>query len=117
VPQLTELVTYRGGAHSTSDDPSRYRPKDEWAAFPLGDPLLRLKNHLIQRGMWSEDQHLVLAAEMQQYVLDCWKEAISHGTMTEGPFLHVHEMFEDVFEHMPPHLQRQQAQLLELEGL
>ena len=34
-PTLIELVTYRGGAHSTSDDPSRYRPKDEWAAFPL----------------------------------------------------------------------------------
>ncbi|HMB60914.1 MAG TPA: thiamine pyrophosphate-dependent enzyme, partial [Xanthomonadales bacterium] len=45
-PCLIELVTYRGGAHSTSDDPTRYRPKDEWAAFPLGDPLDRLKHHL-----------------------------------------------------------------------
>ncbi len=37
--------------------------------------------------------------------------------MTEGPFLRVQDMFEDVFEHMPQHLQRQQAQLLELEGV
>ena len=46
-PTLIELVTYRGGAHSTSDDPTRYRPKDEWEAFPLGDPVERLKQHLI----------------------------------------------------------------------
>lgn len=116
-PTLIELVTYRGGAHSTSDDPSRYRPKDEWAAFPLGDPMQRLKNHLISLGMWSEERHAGLEEEMKQYVLDCWKEATTYGTMTEGPFLKVHEMFEDVFEEMPPHLKRQQAELLALEGL
>lgn len=116
-PTLVELVTYRGGAHSTSDDPSRYRPKDEWAAFPLGDPMARLKNHLIKLGMWSEEQHAALEAEMKQYVLDCWKQACSFGTMTEGPFLDLHEMFEDVFEEMPAHLRRQQAEMLALEGL
>jgi 2-oxoisovalerate dehydrogenase E1 component alpha subunit len=116
-PTLIELVTYRGGAHSTSDDPSRYRPKNEWAAFPLGDPMNRLKGHLVQRGVWSDAQHAALEKEMKQHVLEAWKEACSYGTMTEGPFLDVHEMFEDVFEEMPPHLQRQQAELLALEGL
>ncbi len=116
-PTLIELVTYRGGAHSTSDDPSRYRPKDEWAAFPLGDPMMRLKNHMIHLRMWSEEQHATLQEEMKQYVMDCWKQAIAYGTMTEGPFLDVHEMFEDVFEEMPQHLKRQQAELLALEGL
>jgi len=115
-PTLIELVTYRGGAHSTSDDPTRYRPKDEWAAFPLGDPMKRLKNHMIKLGMWSEEQHEALEAEMKQYVSDCWKEACSYGTMTEGPFLDLHEMFEDVFEEMPDHLKRQQAEMLTLEG-
>ncbi len=115
-PTLIELVTYRGGAHSTSDDPSRYRPKDEWAAFPLGDPLQRLKGHLIERGEWSEERHAELEEEMKQHVIDSWKEACSFGTMTEGPFLDVHEMFEDVFEEMPDHLERQQRELLQLEG-
>ena len=115
-PTLIELVTYRGGAHSTSDDPSRYRPKDEWAAFPLGDPLPRLKQHLVKRGAWTDEQHAALEAELKQHVADCWKEACSHGTMTEGPFLDVHEMFEDVFEEMPPHLRKQQAELLAMEG-
>jgi len=116
-PTLVELVTYRGGAHSTSDDPTRYRPKDEWAAFPLGDPMRRLKSHLIARGIWSEEQHAELEEKTRQYVLQCWKEALTYGSMTEAPFLDVHEMFEDVFEKMPAHLKKQQAELLALEAL
>src|SRR3546814_19578487 len=36
-PTLIEWVTYRAGAHSTSDDPSKTRPADHWARFPLGE--------------------------------------------------------------------------------
>ena len=43
-PTLVEHVTYRAAAHSTSDDPARYRPKDDYQQFPLGDPVERLKN-------------------------------------------------------------------------
>ena len=50
--RLIELVTYRAAAHSTSDDPSRYRPKDDYEHWPLGDPVERLKQHLIARGEW-----------------------------------------------------------------
>ena len=49
-PTLIEWVTYRAGAHSTSDDPSKYRPADDWQRFPLGDPIARLKQHLIGLG-------------------------------------------------------------------
>ena len=49
---LIEHVTYRAGRHSTSDDPSGYRPKTEAADWPLGDPLERLKTHLIASGVW-----------------------------------------------------------------
>jgi 2-oxoisovalerate dehydrogenase E1 component alpha subunit len=49
-PTIIEYVTYRAGPHSTSDDPSVYRPKDEAAAWPLGDPIERLKQHLIKLG-------------------------------------------------------------------
>ncbi|MGV8643848.1 thiamine pyrophosphate-dependent enzyme, partial [Pseudomonas aeruginosa] len=38
-PSLIEWVTYRAGPHSTSDDPSKYRPADDWTNFPLGDPI------------------------------------------------------------------------------
>ncbi len=115
-PTLIELVTYRGGAHSTSDDPSRYRPKDEWAAFPLGDPVERLKQHLIHLGHWSEDEQADLEAQMKEQVTEAWKEAVTHGTLTEPPFLDVKLMFEDVFAEMPDHLKKQQAKLLSLRG-
>ena len=75
----------------------------------------RLKKHMIQLQIWSEEQHSALEEEMKQYVLDCWKKASSYGTMTEGPKLDVKEMFEDVFEEMPEHLKRQQEELLALE--
>ena len=96
-PTLIELVTYRAGAHSTSDDPSRYRPKDEWKAFPLGDPIERLRKHLERLGHWSEAQHEALEVKMKDKVNRAWKEAISYGTMSEPPFLDVELMFEDVF--------------------
>src|SRR5574343_938175 len=56
-PTLIEWVTYRAGAHSTSDDPTRYRPADDWTRFPLGDPVVRLKQHLVGLGAWSDEEH------------------------------------------------------------
>ena len=116
-PTLIEHVTYRGGAHSTSDDPSRYRPKDEWDAFPLGDPVKRLKQHLINGGHWSDEQHAALNQELKETVAAAWKEAISFGTMTEGPKLDVREMFDDVYAEIPEHLKRQRQQLLAIKGI
>lgn len=113
-PALIELVTYRGGAHSTSDDPTRYRPRDEWESFPLGDPVERLKQHLVKLGYWSDQQHAALEEEMKAMVMEAWNEAISYGTLSEPPFLDVKLMFEDVFAEMPEHLRKQQEKLLRL---
>jgi 2-oxoisovalerate dehydrogenase E1 component alpha subunit len=115
-PTLIEHVTYRGGAHSTSDDPTRYRPKDEWAAFPLGDPMDRLVQHLVTLGHWSDEEQTTLEEETKTVVNDAWKEAILFGTMTEAPFLGADLMFEDVFKEMPDHLKKQRDELLELTG-
>lgn len=114
-PTLIELVTYRGGAHSTSDDPSKYRPKDEWAAFPLGDPLDRLKRHLIAEGQWSEADHEELEKELKADVLAAWKEAQKQGTMTDGPWLDPATMFDDVYSETPANLEIQRRQMLDLE--
>ena len=56
-PTLIEWVTYRAGPHSTSDDPSKYRPADDWQRFPLGDPIARLKQHLLAIGEWTDDRN------------------------------------------------------------
>jgi 2-oxoisovalerate dehydrogenase E1 component alpha subunit len=108
-PTLIEHVTYRGAAHSTSDDPARYRAKDDAEHWPLGDPILRLKAHLIKTGEWSEERHQALTAELEALVGSSWKQAVTFGTMSEGPKLNADLMFEDVFKDMPENLQRQQA--------
>ena len=113
-PTLIEHVTYRGGAHSTSDDPTKYRPRDEWDAFPLGDPIERLKQHLIKEGHWSDDKHGRLEKELKDEVLAAWKEAQKYGTMTEGPWLDPATMFEDVYAEMPQHLESQRRRLHEI---
>ncbi len=109
-PTLIEWVTYRAAAHSTSDDPSAYRPKEETDAWPLGDPVKRLKNHLILRGAWSEERHVQAEAEVDAEILAAQKEAESHGTLHTGPKPSVRDMFEGVYEVMPPHLRRQRQE-------
>ena len=110
-PTLIELVTYRAAAHSTSDDPARYRAKDDQEHWPLGDPIERLKQHLIRLGEWSEERHRALSAELEALVAASWAEAVTYGTMSEGPKLDADLMFEDVFKEMPQHLIRQRAQM------
>jgi len=115
-PTLIELVTYRASAHSTADDPSRYRPKEDFAAWPLGDPIARLRDHLIGLGEWSPERQQALEDELQTYVDASWQEAVRHGTLSEGPRLDSDEMFRDVYRIMPEHLRRQREELAALKG-
>ena len=110
-PTLIELYTYRAAAHSTSDDPGKYRPADEWEHWPLGDPIDRLKQHLIVLDEWSETEHVQMRTELEETVSGAWDEAISLGTLTEGPNPSVSAMFEHVYKEMPPHLIRQRRQM------
>jgi 2-oxoisovalerate dehydrogenase E1 component alpha subunit len=109
-PTLIEYVTYRAAAHSSSDDPSAYRPKEESEAWPLGDPIERLKNHLIVGKVWSEERHTQALAEAEAEVISAQKEAESYGTLHTGPKASARDMFADVFKEMPPHLRRQRQQ-------
>jgi 2-oxoisovalerate dehydrogenase E1 component alpha subunit len=116
-PTLIEHVTYRGAAHSTSDDPARYRPKDDYEKWPLGDPVMRLKNHLIAIGEWSEERHAALTKELEEHVVESWKEAVQYGALNEGPRLNRDLMFEDVFKEVPEHLRKQREQLRAEQGV
>ena len=107
---LIELVTYRAAAHSTSDDPARYRPRDDYELWPLGDPVERLKQHLIHLGEWTQERHTQLAAEAEDIVMSAVKEAEAIGVLGRGKRPDKSTMFEDVYKTMPPHLLAQQAQ-------
>ena len=109
-PTLIEWVTYRAGPHSTSDDPSKYRPADDWTHFPLGDPIGRLRHHLTLRGLWSDEEHEATTRELEAEIIAAQKEAEQFGTLASGRGPDAASMFEDVYKDMPEHLRRQREQ-------
>jgi len=110
-PTLIEWVTFRAGAHSTSDDPSKYRPADDWERFPLGDPIARLKSHLIGLGLWSEAEHDSTLKALEAEVIAAQREAERYGSLLDGHIPSVASMFEGVYKDMPEHLRRQRQEL------
>ncbi len=107
---LIELFTYRAEGHSTSDDPGRYRPADEGEKWPLGDPVLRLKQHLIRRGEWSEERHAALQEETLQEVRTLQREAEACGVHGANTTHSPKTMFEGVFKDPDPRLLRQRQE-------
>ncbi len=112
-PTFIEYFTYRAEGHSTSDDPEAYRAAKEYDKWPLGDPVNRLKAHLILLGEWTEEQHADQAAELTDSVKKMQKEAEANGILGHGLHHPFDTMFEDVFEEMPWHLKEQAAELHE----
>jgi 2-oxoisovalerate dehydrogenase E1 component alpha subunit len=108
---LIELFTYRAEGHSTSDDPARYRPQDEAEAWPLGDPVERLKQHLIGLGEWDEERHKEAEAQCAEKVREADKQASSYGTLGHGEKPSLKYMFEDVYKEMPSHLRKQRQEM------
>ena len=111
-PTLIEHFTYRAEGHSTSDDPGQYRSAHEREEWPLGDPINRLKQHLIALGEWSEEQHAAMDRELMDQVKAATKEAEKNGILGHGLHHPFHTMFEDVFEDLPWHLQEQSEQAI-----
>lgn len=111
---LIELYTYRAAPHSSSDDPAAYRPAEEAKAWPLGDPIERLKNHLITIGEWDETRHAKLLAEMTAQVMEQLKEASSYGTLGNPAPNDPGSMFDDVLKDIPGRLIMQREQMLAL---
>jgi 2-oxoisovalerate dehydrogenase E1 component alpha subunit len=109
---LIEHFTYRAEGHSTSDDPSAYRSADEASAWPLGDPIARLKRHLIALGEWDEERHAAMDLEVANQVKAAQKDAEKHGILGHGLHHPMSTMFEGVFETLPWHLEEQRQQML-----
>ncbi len=107
---LIEFVTYRVAGHSTSDDPTQYRPKDEADHWPLGDPVERLKAHLVAIGEWDEERHEALKAQLDNDVKAAVKAAEAIGTLgaSKPP---VSEMFECVFKDADWRIDEQRTEL------
>jgi 2-oxoisovalerate dehydrogenase E1 component alpha subunit len=112
-PTMIEFFTYRAEGHSTSDDPSGYRPAGEPGAWPLGDPIERLKAHLIGLGEWDEERHAELTKAADVEVRAAQKEAEKLGILPEQGKSDIGSMFEDVYADVPWHIAEQRDQALD----
>jgi 2-oxoisovalerate dehydrogenase E1 component alpha subunit len=101
-PTLLELITYRAGAHSTSDDPTAYRDKGEHERLLKRDPVRRLRRHLELLSGWSEQEEKQFEAGVHGELQACIERAEAAAPPS------VASMFEQVYEHMPEHLREQQ---------
>ncbi|MBA3669371.1 MAG: 3-methyl-2-oxobutanoate dehydrogenase (2-methylpropanoyl-transferring) subunit alpha [Sphingomonas sp.] len=111
-PTMIEFFTYRAEGHSTSDDPTGYRPASEAKAWPLGDPVERLKAHLIALGEWDEVRHSALAAQSDVEVRAAQKVAEKLGILPQQGKDNIESMFEDVYAEVPWHIAEQRAAAL-----
>jgi pyruvate dehydrogenase E1 component alpha subunit/2-oxoisovalerate dehydrogenase E1 component alpha subunit len=103
-PTFIELLTYRVSAHSSSDDPSRYRDEkitDVWRHER--DPLRRMEAFLLARGWLAAGEREALATQIENDVRD----AIARQEAIGAPELE--SIIEDVFEEPPWHLREQLA--------
>jgi 2-oxoisovalerate dehydrogenase E1 component alpha subunit len=106
-PTLIEFFTYRAEGHSTSDDPSGYRPANEAKAWPLGDPIERLKAHLLDIGEWDNERHAAMTAECDTAVRAAQKESEKVGILPDQGKDDIGSMFDDVYADVPRHLAEQ----------
>lgn len=105
-PALIEYVVYRYGGHSSADDDSRYRPKQEVESWRRRDPLERFRRFLKHRELWSDD-----AEEAARHEIDEMLSAAIRAAEEAGP-VPLEWMFDDVYEQVPEHLAKQRDELL-----
>lgn len=111
-PTLIEHFTYRSEGHSTSDDPSAYRAKDESIYWPFGDPITRLAGHLKKIGEWDDERQEKLEEELEELVRSSQKQSEKLGILGHGLQHPFETMFDDVYEDLPWHLREQRDQML-----
>jgi pyruvate dehydrogenase E1 component alpha subunit/2-oxoisovalerate dehydrogenase E1 component alpha subunit len=107
-PTLIEAETYRIGAHSSSDDPARYRDPKEVEEWKARDPIERLRQRLRSENLWNERRE----QELQSRLLSEVNVAIEEVEKLPPP--RVESLFEDVYSDEPWHLAEQRRQLLAL---
>lgn len=100
-PVLIEAVTYRLGAHTTSDDPTIYRKDEEVKAWEKKDPMIRFKKYLIDKGYWTEEEDQKLEEENTTYVGETFKKVEQTGDAE------LIDIFKYTYKEMTPQLTEQ----------
>jgi pyruvate dehydrogenase E1 component alpha subunit len=105
-PTLVEALTYRMGAHTTADDPTRYRSPEEVEAWRIKDPLVRFKRFLISRGLLDEAEDQQLIEVIEEEINEAVRVSEAMPPMAPDSF------FDYTSASLSPRLQEQRADLL-----
>ena len=105
-PTLVEALTYRLGPHSSSDDPSRYRPEGELDTWSKRDPLDLMRKYLLHKGLWSPEEETHLTEALEAEISVAIKEAEA------APLPRIETLFEDLYAVTPPNLVEQREDTL-----
>jgi len=108
-PTLIEAVTYRLAAHSTADDPSRYRNNEEVEVWRKHDPLKLCQQLLEKMGLWDEEREKALWKKCEQQIMSKVEDMAKH------PPLHPQAIFDDVYATPPWHLLEEAEDLKQTE--
>lgn len=100
---LIEAITYRFKPHSLADDTTKYRTKDEEAEWGVKDPLVRFRNFLTKKGLWTEEEENRVKEEAKATVAEQIKKAEATESMT------VSSLIDSMFEQTPKYLEEQKA--------
>jgi pyruvate dehydrogenase E1 component alpha subunit len=103
-PVLIEAVTFRRGAHTTSDDPSLYRTEEEEKKWEAKDPLKRLRAYLVSQKLWKEEDDDPL---IEEYKKEIEREFIEYESY---PPYKLEDVFKYQYKDMPEDLKRQQVE-------
>ncbi len=108
-PTLIEGLTYRTTAHTTSDDPKKYRSPEEEQLWSSRDALIRFRRYLADRGIMDESARISLEAEIEQEI----KEAVRKFEEAAGDkeLLNPLHMFDYLYAETPEFLERQRNEL------
>ncbi len=105
-PTFIEAFTYRMGAHTTSDDPTRYRLAGELEEWKLRDPIARVRAYLSRSGLADPDFFAAVDAEGDELAV-----RIRTGTLEMGEPAGT-DIFDHVYVEQTPDLERERAEFV-----
>jgi pyruvate dehydrogenase E1 component alpha subunit len=103
-PTLLELCTYRLSVHTTADDPTKYRSEEEEDVWIARDPLPRFQRYLRTRGLIDDETIANLEESIDGEIDEAWQEAAARMEQLDDEDLNI---FDHLYEEMPPYLLRQ----------
>jgi len=103
-PVLIEAVTYRKGAHTTSDDPTKYRTKEEEELWEATDPIDRFRKYLISKNLWTQEEEDKIIPEYKKEIDRLFIEAENYPTYK------IDDVFDHLYEEIPDDLKKQKEE-------